>query len=302
MRAGHHGRGNEALTRMVRKGAPPGRTAYHLPQAICVVEAIYRTLPVQPGGCTLYSYSGMRLGEWRLATVTNLSGVEDADGVPKTYYLRIRAFGRTFYKIGLTERSIARRFCKEPATCVIEILRLWHHKTLLKAEAHEARLFRENKHVWKPYIGRVGPLRGGGNTEVFIYDVLGGEAQPTMMNVWCFDREGWKEEHAIYTDVDPYRCFSFKPRWVQRYYAPQTLSLLLPRESREDRIAVADFIMLEGAIKGTHRSNLPHKSVVAALDGGYIVNDYMSLAKTVREAVRKLRSDGDVRGGAISLR
>lgn len=209
-----------------------------------------------------------------MAKVTNLSGQEDVAGVPKTYYLRIKAFGRDFYKFGHTGQRIADRFKKEPLACEIEIVDLWLHKTLTQALVLEARLDRKyRKAGFLPYIGKVGPLRGGGNTEVYTHDVLGGEPAPETVLIRAWSERGWDESHRFAPQFDPYAPFSYRPFWVENYYAPATPSLLMPQQSRDGKLVVADY--------GYLTEDCPHfsaRSVRAALDLSYWVTTYETLA------------------------
>lgn len=55
-----------------------------------------------------------------------------------------------------------------------------------------------------PYIGKVGPLIAGGNTEVFSHDALNGMAAPAMFKVDLIDPRGMTERFNVYCDFDPW--------------------------------------------------------------------------------------------------
>lgn len=218
-----------------------------------------------------------------MATVINQSGKEDAKGVYKTYYLRILHKGRFFWKIGQTVNRIQDRFKKEPPECEIVIVDLWHHTTALKCDNHEAKLFKLYKSGALPYIGKTGPLRGGGNTEVFCHDVMGGEAPPERVQVVAWNEDGWQDRYEFFADFDPYELFPTGFAWLQRYYAPPTLSYLVPNESSEKRIVVADCALVQSIDDGTGWNNIiKKKSIKAALEASFIVTDYQAALDAVR--------------------
>lgn len=111
--------------------------------------------------------------------ITNSSPLSDDDQFWKTYYLRVSADGGIFYKIGRCKGSVKRRYRQEPPDTEIEILQLWPHKTETAAIRHEEKLFRTHKGD-RPFIGRCGPFRFGGNTETYSHDVIGGKPPPSF--------------------------------------------------------------------------------------------------------------------------
>ena len=132
----------------------------------------------------------------------NMSGEEDPLSGYKTYYLRILADDAVFYKFGRCAGSIKQRFSKERPDLEIEVLRMWHHKSHRSAEKHEIHLF-ESFPGDRPYIGRCGPFRFGGNTETFSHDVMGGEPAPHSYWVRMYsERQGCVHTRA-YSGSDP---------------------------------------------------------------------------------------------------
>ncbi|HHX2504950.1 TPA: hypothetical protein ACU8BO_000260 [Neisseria subflava] len=162
-----------------------------------------------------------------MATIINLSGIEDAKDTYKTYYVRIIFEGRNYYKIGKCNGSIARRFGREPITTIIEIIHIWLHSSSEKAERHEDKLFRQYKHGDLPFMFNCGPLtrynRSQGNTEVFSHDVIGGEPAPFFFKARIFYRDENTCYARVYPDGDPRQPWSehINDYWLQRSLYPQ---------------------------------------------------------------------------------
>lgn len=110
-----------------------------------------------------------------MANIENISETEDSSNGWKVYYLKILADGDEFYKIGVCKGSVKKRFSKEPNETVIKILKIWPHDSESKAYQHESKLFKDYPGD-RPYIGRCGPLKFGGNTETYSHDVIGGQS------------------------------------------------------------------------------------------------------------------------------
>lgn len=85
------------------------------------------------------------------------------------YYIRIDYQGRKYYKIGVTNNSVASRFRSESHICITI---LYEHTFIDGAEAKEleSSILYEFKHLIPKDISI---LRNGGNTELFTRDVLG---------------------------------------------------------------------------------------------------------------------------------
>ena len=83
------------------------------------------------------------------------------------YYVKILHEGRSYYKVGLTQREVSRRFAGKDGkkiTCLYEEV---YDSPLLAWEAEQSLL-----KAFKGFITKDKVLSNGGNTEVFCCDVL----------------------------------------------------------------------------------------------------------------------------------
>ncbi len=78
------------------------------------------------------------------------------------YYVKIN----NMYKIGITNRTIEKRFCKDLSK--ITIIKTWNFDKGVDARNKEREILQKYSHA--KYIGE--PLLVNGNTEIFTYDVL----------------------------------------------------------------------------------------------------------------------------------
>lgn len=155
-----------------------------------------------------------------MATINNLSGVEDAES-PKVYYIQIRVDDGVFWKLGTSIRSVRRRFASEPRETEIDILKIWNYPTKEKAVEAEYRLRRKIKGDL-PYLGRCGPLINGGNAETYCHDALNGTAAPESYWVKIFTMKSYTCEVA-YTGFNPRERYGHlfgEVRYMDYLYGP----------------------------------------------------------------------------------
>jgi hypothetical protein len=86
------------------------------------------------------------------------------------YYIKIAKANLSYYKIGITNRTIAARFKDEDKNTVIKVIHQTHYENGADAREEETRLLREFK-SYRQNIPEL--LKSGGNTELFEFDVLG---------------------------------------------------------------------------------------------------------------------------------
>lgn len=84
------------------------------------------------------------------------------------YYLKLNYGGSTFFKIGITNRSVVKRYTSEELAC-IEVLKVWEYPLGIDARLKEVEILKMYKN--SRYYGP-SPLKTG-NTELFCEDVLG---------------------------------------------------------------------------------------------------------------------------------
>lgn len=183
------------------------------------------------------------------ATIENISGEPDIDGEPKTYDILIEHKGHRYFKFGMTSQALRRRFASEPAETLITIRRIWRHKTVQKAEIHERRLFRTHKGDL-PFIGKMGPLVKGGNTEVFSHDVMNGEAAPHTFKVVLYSESGFPDRFMRYADYDPFSRWETQYFWVKTFNAPAFEAVVVPQDSDHLTLTVASVSWLEDLASG----------------------------------------------------
>jgi hypothetical protein len=84
------------------------------------------------------------------------------------YYVRFfPSPGECFYKIGITNKTVRKRFEKE--TLYYEVLREWHYPVGADAEKEEQKILRQFSHL----RNKTRPWLQAGNTETFREDILG---------------------------------------------------------------------------------------------------------------------------------
>jgi len=86
------------------------------------------------------------------------------------YYLRVEMRTHTFWKIGITNNSVDERFTG-PDRKNIHVIKTWSYAQTFDAYRHEQSIL--NEYDADRYTGSDKPLLRGGNTELFIRDVLG---------------------------------------------------------------------------------------------------------------------------------
>jgi hypothetical protein len=215
-----------------------------------------------------------------VATIVNLSGEPDIDGEPKTYDLEIEHEGERYWKLGLTCQTIAKRFRAEPRTTRIVVRQLWRHKTVVKAEAHEQKLFRLHKGDL-PFIGKMGPLVKGGNTEVFSHDAVGGRAPPATFKAVVFGSDGWSDTHVCHLDYDPYSRWETQYRWVPALVEPQELSMVIETKSSLDTLVVCTVEHLEKIAEGRVSGPVSRTNAQRLLEQGRYVGTYSEAYRTL---------------------
>ena len=184
-----------------------------------------------------------------MATIINLSGVDDTKEGYKTYYVRIIYDDVAYYKIGKCKGCVTRRFAREPDTTIIEILNIWNHTTENKAFTHEHKMLEKDfKHGDRPFFGRCGPLtkKTMGNTEVFSHDVLNGEPAPFTYLVRIFYENMVTTYTTGYADNNPKEPWSWlygEVRYMDFAFGPQDhdqgLIYQVPLLSHENTVTLA---------------------------------------------------------------
>ena len=86
------------------------------------------------------------------------------------YYVRVDTRTHTFWKIGITNRSVEARFRGSDLKMISKI-KTWSYKKLSDALVKEQEIIKQ--HIQYLYPGPEQPLAAGGNTELFTRDVLG---------------------------------------------------------------------------------------------------------------------------------
>lgn len=94
----------------------------------------------------------------------------DNDKPSILYYLKIMKNNLTYYKIGITNRTVAKRFESESKNTSIKVIQEIHYDKGLDARLEEKRLLEKYK-SYRQHIPEL--LVSGGNTELFEFDVLG---------------------------------------------------------------------------------------------------------------------------------
>jgi|GEM_PF-6107218 len=221
------------------------------------------------------------------AEVINESGEPDEEGEPKTYDLLIEREGDCYWKFGMTCKKLARRFAHEPRSTRITVRRLWRHKTEAKALSHENGLFRRHKGD-RPCIGKMGPLLGGGNTEVYSHDVANGEPAPHTFTVQSFDPQGGGDRFLCYSAFDPYSRWETQYGWVEAGIRPQFDAYLVAAKSDAKRITVCALEYLELAASGRGYAGLSKRHAEQALGEARWVLSYVDAYREVTTAPTSL--------------
>ena len=85
------------------------------------------------------------------------------------YYIKITCDNETYYKIGITNRTVARRF-EDDRNKEIIVIKEIHYATGLEAKNEETRILKEHAQHRQNIPGF---LKSKGNTELFEFDILG---------------------------------------------------------------------------------------------------------------------------------
>lgn len=191
-----------------------------------------------------------------VATIINQEKFEEIDASWKTYYLKILADNSEFYKFGVCGGSIRKRYSREPESTVIEVIEVWPHKTEGKALTHERKLFKTYPGV-RPYIGKCGPFKYGGNTETYCHDVLGGEAPPDTYIVQMVSHENGQIYTQAFCNENPlstykhlggqykYMAYAFGPEYNSECSYLQVADL-----SNESAVVLATEDYLNDIVEG----------------------------------------------------
>ena len=214
-----------------------------------------------------------------MATVENLTDLEDDSDGWKTYYIRIVVLGCIFYKIGRCKGSVKNRFHQEPRDTLIQIIRIWQHKSEALSCKHEAKLEKEGN-GFRPYIGRCGPLVHGGNTEVYPYDLMGGESPPiNYIARMHSNRYGELHTRALVDSecIDSYRYLEGEVRYMDYAFGPKDAGegayLQVPLASNRKIVTVATEEQLEQYVSSSGRSK-ERKWAEDALDRYVMVSSW----------------------------
>ena len=93
------------------------------------------------------------------------------DGVNKNHALTLKIIkdNETYYKIGITNNTVERRFRDDSDKKIISLKETWYLSGALaqKEELELLRQFKEDRQNIKGF------LKSGGNSELFEYDILG---------------------------------------------------------------------------------------------------------------------------------
>ncbi len=208
------------------------------------------------------------------ATLIFSEGVQEIADRPKVYDIEISHLGEIYWKIGLTSKSLRKRFAAEPSSTVITVRQLWHFASIERAEAREASLLRKFK-CQSPYIGKMGPLVGGGNTEVFSHDGINGHAAPIQFKVVLIDEDGYKTAFSTFWDFDPWSRWSTRYSWVDGLIEPPFHAHLIIDKSTQDKIVVCSTDLLEQIVEERRgRAGISWAYAQEILDYNAVVTTY----------------------------
>lgn len=193
--------------------------------------------------------------------IVNSSGQDDAQEGWKSYYLRVQADGGKFYKIGICKGSVKKRYSREPTETEIEILKIWPHAKESVAVRHEQQLFKTYPGD-RPFIGRCGPFRYGGNTETFSHDVIGGERGPHSFVARMYSMRHGILHTTGYSGTNPRARYSHlygTVRYMDYLFGPKDVGegefYQIPALSAPDRIVIATERYLEHMLEHTTPSD-----------------------------------------------
>lgn len=214
--------------------------------------------------------------------IVNSSDQEDGREGWKSYYLRVRADGGTFYKIGICKGSVKNRYSKEPSDTEIDILKIWPHPKESAAFRHEVQLFKTYLGD-RPFIGRCGPFRHGGNTETFSHDVIGGERGPHSFVVKMYSVSSGILHTTGYSRENPrarYWHLYGTVRYMDYLWGPKDTGegdfYQIPALSAPDRVVIATESYLEHMLEVTTPANrsFPKRLAVDALNNPILVRSW----------------------------
>jgi hypothetical protein len=216
-----------------------------------------------------------------MATVTNISNVEDIDHGWKTYYLRVEVGGNVFFKIGVCKGAVSKRYAKEPKDTHLQILKIWGHLSEAAAYAYEERLFKEFPGD-RPYIGRCGPFTKGGNTETYSHNVLEGEPPPHRYVVRMCSLEHMDLHTYGYSARNPkqlYAHLSGEVKYMDYSFGPEGSYLQVPLLSSQDAVVLATWDYLQDHIDGFSATKHSANWAQNALLTGVAVNAWSDYSK-----------------------
>lgn len=184
-----------------------------------------------------------------MATVVDPEGLDFNSSGPRTYYLKIEVDcpysglgGSCFFKFGLTNRPIKKRFSGESPDLKITVLQIWRHESAADAKVHEEKLFKRynpTRLFWgfPPCPPANGPLSvARGNTELFLADRVNGQKDvklphATFIDDYTFSGHfSWKRAYVAHRHSH-FRHGQFPPAWLDWLSSPNEGYSLLPLES-----------------------------------------------------------------------
>lgn len=219
-------------------------------------------------------------------TFLNSSGAVDDGDTWKTYYLRVTFNGENFYKIGVCKGKVQARYRKESSDVAIHLLRLWTHQSETAAAKHESALFKQHTGD-RPYIGRCGPFRFGGNTETFSHDVIGGEPPPPMYVAKLYALERCGVLATGYSKRNPLLSFRHlfgQVRYMDTMWGPPDFDndvfLQVPLLSSSNTVVLATAAFLEDALLPERPSKpwFPKRAARDALERSITVRQWSDYA------------------------
>lgn len=216
------------------------------------------------------------------AIVENVSGVEDAAEGWKTYYLRVHADHNVFYKIGVCKGRVSKRYSKESAETRIEILKIWPQESEEAALRYEDVLFKIHSGD-RPFVGRCGPFKHGGNTETYSHDVIGGEPPPHNYIVRIYRLHGVRLHTIGYSGANPrsnYEHLHGEVKYMDYSFGPEDVDegpyLQVPYLSHSTTVTIATRDFLENLLEDhcPSRRDFPKKLAADALKRYIVVSDW----------------------------
>lgn len=186
----------------------------------------------------------------------NESGIDDNDTGWKTYYVKFSIDGdKDFYKFGKCQGAVKKRFQREKEILRLSVQKIWQHNTEDDALRHEESLFRKHKGD-RPFIGSLGPLKHGGNTEVYSHDVFGDQEPPETYIAKLWSIESYGELKLVYADWNPQEEFVHLCKFPLKHFdGPEDIGegkwYLVPTLSTSERVALATSDFLEKIQNGS---------------------------------------------------